>query len=116
MRLSVNSSELKPGWTSYQVEALEPQSVSHCFFKSIPPERVGLNGEYDHNGLAKRVVQEFHQRFSPQYLEQLRVTQRGAVVVLTGRIDSQTTLSQLVDIASNVMGACSVESHRVRFR
>jgi hypothetical protein len=84
------------------------QSTSRLF-RAIPPERVGLNGEYDHDGLAKRVAVAFSQAIEPEELEDLRIAQRGAVVVLLGDISSQRLLIKLVAAAMNVSGAADVE-------
>ena len=84
------------------------------FFKTIPPERVGLNGEYDHNGLAKRVYQTLRKQFSGQHLEKLRITQRGRVVILVGQVPDRQILRQMADIASRVMGATYVEIDGVK--
>lgn len=84
-----------------------------AMFKTIPPERVGLQGEYDHQGLAKRVSLSFRQHFSSAEIGELRVTQRGAVVVLIGKIPSQRLLIKLVNIAMTTAGAADVEVNGV---
>jgi hypothetical protein len=82
-------------------------------FRAIPPERVGLNGEYDHDGLAKRVALEFSQAFEPHELEGLQIGQRGAVVVLLGNVASQRFLVRLVVAVMSVSGAADVEINGV---
>jgi hypothetical protein len=82
-------------------------------FRTIPPERVGLNGEYDHSGLAKRVTLAFSQNFRVEEIRQIRITQRGAVVVLVGQVPSQRLLNELVRVALNVYGAADVEVNGV---
>ncbi len=82
-------------------------------FSTMPPERIGLSGEYDYNGLAKRVSQLFSQTFEPDEIAKLRVTQRGAVVVLVGKISSQQLLVRLVRTAMSVNGAVDVEVNGV---
>lgn len=57
------------------------ETSSSPIFRSIPPERIGLNGEYDHSGLAKRVDRSFRQQFLPEELAKLTVSQRGRVVI-----------------------------------
>ena len=90
--------------------ALQWGTTFPAWFQAIPPERVGLNGEYDYHGLQKRVEALFDQHFSAADLAQLRVRQRGRVVVLQGCIDNKATLQQLVDLASQVEGAIRVET------
>ncbi|MCU0523906.1 MAG: BON domain-containing protein [Elainella sp. Prado103] len=90
------------------------QSISASLFRSIPPERIGLSGEYDHQGLAKRVKLAFQelvlkQELSRSEIERLRVTQRGAVVVIVGFVPDQKLLIKLVNIAMAVSGTADVE-------
>jgi hypothetical protein len=85
------------------------QSTFTPLFKTIPPERVGLFGEYDHKGLSKRVSLAFNQNFEPSEIRGLRINQRGAVVVLMGQISSQRLLIKLISVAMDVSGAVDVE-------
>lgn len=80
---------------------------------SIPPERVGLNGEYDQSGLAKRVALAFDQNPDVADLDTVYVAQRGNAVVLKGKVPSQSTLQRLISIAKGVNGAASVETDQV---
>ena len=89
---------------------------SHTLFSTIPPERVGLYGEYDHSGLAKRVLKAFQAHFSPRDLEGVRGAQRGKVVILMGSILSRNVLERLVSIARNIEGAIDVETNGIRFK
>lgn len=89
------------------------QSTFTSLFKTIPPERVGLFGEYDHKGLAKRVSLAFNQSFDSSEIKNLRINQRGAVVVLVGQISSQLLLIKLVNTAMGVSGAVDVEINGV---
>jgi len=83
-------------------------------FRSSPPERIGLSGEYDYNGLAKRVMHCFQQTVGDE-VAQLKVRQRGCVVILTGVIPSRRLLTQLITLATKVEGAALVELYRVTF-
>lgn len=74
---------------------------------------MGLRGEYDHHGLAKRVGLKLRQSCGVEQIRNLRVTQRGAVVVLTGRISSQKLLIKLVNLAGSTAGAADVEVNGV---
>ncbi|MBD2002099.1 MULTISPECIES: BON domain-containing protein [Cyanophyceae] len=81
--------------------------------ETIPPERVGLNGEYDQSGLAKRVALAFDQDPSLDDIDTLYVAQTGGTVVLKGKVPSQQILSQMVSVARSVEGATGVESNQV---
>lgn len=107
-----------PGFTGDVFFELGSDSATHKgitpFFRLLPPERVGLNGEYDHSGLAKRVDRVLHQVFLPQELENLSITQRGRVVILTGYAPNAYLLQQFADIAASVSGANTVETLGVK--
>lgn len=83
------------------------------WFQAIPPERVGLNGEYDHFGLQKRVQRALQRNFHPHVLSQLSVSQRGRVVILQGTVSDRALLQQLVEVAQRVEGTIRVEAHWV---
>lgn len=80
---------------------------------TIPPERVGLHGEYDHSGLAKRVSRLLSEQFAPAEVAHLRISQRGTVVVIVGKIASPRVMSRLVSAALAVRGAADVEINGV---
>lgn len=107
-----------PGFTGDLVFEVGSDSAVHRgitpFFRLLPPERVGLNGEYDHSGLAKRVDRALHQAFLPQELERLKITQRGRVVVLAGYAPNACLLRQFVASAASVSGATAVETFGVK--
>jgi hypothetical protein len=92
------------------------ETMTSSLLSQIPPERVGLTGEYDHSGLAKRVLQAFQAEFSPDDLENVRVTQRGKVVVLLGNVADDHMLTRLVWIALRVEGTIGVETTGVRLK
>ncbi|MFE4107855.1 BON domain-containing protein [Almyronema epifaneia] len=82
------------------------------WYRAIPPERVGLRGEYDHQGLAKRVQQHFRRRFKAE-VAGISVRQRGRVVILRGQVASEALIDQLVRTAMQIEGADAVELHGV---
>jgi hypothetical protein len=79
----------------------------------IAPERVGLNGEYDQSGLAKRVALAFDQEPDLADEERLWVAQTGGTVVLKGEVSDQATLDKMVSVAQAVSGASSVATDQV---
>lgn len=102
----------------FRVERVQPmafkrsnvtQYPSFSIFDRIPPERVGLNGEYDHSGLAKRVAIAFRGHFDSDVIADLEISQRGCVVILQGRIPNPQQLNALVDVALGIEGAEFVE-------
>lgn len=97
----------------------EAEYISHgaiTLFRTIPPERVGVNGEYDHSGLANRVMLTLQEQFEAIEIAQLRVLQRGRVIILLGQISTWQLSNRLVSVASAVYGASTVETHGLRVR
>ncbi len=91
----------------------EEQATATDTAESIPPERVGLSGEYDQSGLAKRVALAFDQDSDLADIDTVYVAQTGSVVVLKGQAPSQETLNQMVAVALDVNGATNVETEQV---
>jgi BON domain len=79
----------------------------------IPAERVGLNGEYDQSGLAKRVAQAFDQDSMVADIETVWVAQTGGLVVLKGKVGTSEQLNRLVEIANEQSGATAVNTDQV---
>jgi hypothetical protein len=81
--------------------------------EAIPAERVGLNGEYDQSGLAKRVVQAFDNTSGLDDIETLWVAQTSGTVVFKGAVPNEEVLAQMVGIASGIDGATGVDTSQV---
>jgi osmotically-inducible protein OsmY len=91
----------------------QPAAQTSATTEEIPPERMGLNGEYDQSGLAKRVALAFDEDPDLDDIDTLYVAQTGSVVVLKGTVPSQQVLSKMVSAAKGVSGATSVETDQV---
>lgn len=79
----------------------------------VAAERLGLNGEYDQSGLAKRVALAFDGDSSVTDVDTLWVAQTGGSVVLKGSVPSQEILDRMVELASGVSGATDVAIDQV---
>lgn len=90
-----------------------PEVVEETQSEVIPAERVGLNGEYDQSGLAKRVALAFDEDARFEGIDSLWVAQLGTTVVLKGKVPSQDTLNQMVEVAQAVNGAEAVTTDQV---
>lgn len=101
---------------AYQAPVAEAQSQAQsqpaASAQTIPPERMGLNGEYDQSGLAKRVAQAFDANPDVADIETVYVAQHGTTVVLKGTVPSQEIVNRLVTIAKGVKGATGVETNQ----
>lgn len=100
---------------SAQTAAQAPAATAQApaAIESIPPERMGLSGEYDQSGLAKRVALAFDEDPQLDDIETLYVAQTGSTVVLKGKVPSQEILNRMATIARSVNGATSVETDQV---
>lgn len=102
-----------PQSTPQSAPAQAPATRAATTTETIPAERVGLNGEYDQSGLAKRVALAFDQNPEVADIESVYVAQLGSTVVLKGKVSSQEVLNKLVNIARGVNGASGVETNQV---
>ena len=95
--------------------AYSPQSAAQApaATESIPPERMGLSGEYDQSGLAKRVALAFDEDPQLDDIDTLYVAQTGSVVVLKGKAPSQEILNKTISVARGVNGATDVDADQV---
>lgn len=81
--------------------------------EAIPAERVGLNGEYDDSGLAKRVALAFDSQAELKDIDSVYVAQTGGTVVLKGKAPTQQLLDRMETVARGVSGATAVDSTQV---
>lgn len=102
------SSSRRPAATA--TREARPQSKQE---ESIPAERMGLNGEYDQSGLAKRVAKAFDDTPDLDDIETLWVAQTGSTVVLKGKVPNRQVLDKMVSTARKVKGASDVDTAQV---
>ncbi|MEM6352791.1 MAG: BON domain-containing protein [Cyanobacteria bacterium P01_D01_bin.14] len=81
--------------------------------EAIPDYRVGLSGEYDESGLAKRVALAFDEDNALDDIDTLWVAQLSGTVVLKGKVPSQDILNKMVRVAKGVDGADGVKTDEV---
>ena len=76
---------------------------------AIPPEKVGLDGNFDESGLAKRVAKALDDAGISDDVG-LWVAQTGSTVVLKYNDDAKAVLAQAEKVAKTVEGAGKVET------
>jgi osmotically-inducible protein OsmY len=81
--------------------------------EELPVYRIGLTGEYDESGLAKRVTLAFDEDPDLDDVETRWVAQLSGTVVLKGTVPSQAILSKMVAVAKTVDGTEAVETSQV---
>lgn len=101
------------GQAAPEAAASAPPDAGISAGDTVPPERVGLNGEYDQSGLAKRVALAFDQDGQLDDIDTLWVAQLGTTVVLKGKVPSQDILNKMVEVANGVNGTTAVDTNQV---
>ncbi|AGY59299.1 BON domain-containing protein [Gloeobacter kilaueensis] len=96
-----------------QAAAAPAQAPTTPSGETVAPERVGLHGEYDQSGLAKRVALAFDNDPEVDDIDTIYVAQTGSTVVLKGKVPNQAILTKLVAVARGVNGATAVETNQV---
>ncbi|MEL6159766.1 MAG: phospholipid-binding protein [Cyanobacteria bacterium J06623_5] len=79
----------------------------------VPDYKVGLDGEFDESGLAKRVALAFDEDDQLDDVDTLWVAQTSATVVLKGKVPSQAILNKMVTVAKGVDGTDAVDTKQV---
>lgn len=87
-------------------------SDRYHWLSSIPPERIGLHGEFDYHGLSKRVSHCLSTN-ADDALGRLKVRQRGRVVMLSGQLKSSYQLREVINLALSVDGVDAVETRGI---
>ncbi|MBD1943219.1 BON domain-containing protein [Coleofasciculus sp. FACHB-712] len=80
------------------------------------PEYMGFEGEYDANGLAKRVAAAFDQEPNLKNIDTLEIAQDGGTIILTGSVPDQSILSHVEAVAAKVDGTKAVDLHQVQIK
>ncbi|MDF5740078.1 BON domain-containing protein [Nostoc sp. S13] len=104
------NAEVNP--TAQEIAQDPSSSVESTDGQSIPSERLGLNGEYDQSGLAKRVALAFDEEPELDDVDTLWVAQTGSTVVLKGKVPSQEILNKMISVANSVSGATDVDTNQ----
>ncbi|MEM9904506.1 MAG: BON domain-containing protein [Cyanobacteria bacterium P01_D01_bin.44] len=82
--------------------------------EEAPAYRIGLTGEYDESGLAKRVALAFDEDAQLDDVDTLWVAQLSGTVVLKGTVPSQDILQKMVAVARQVDGTEAVDTAQVK--
>ena len=99
-----------------QSESTQVNPTKDANTQTIPPERIGLNGEYDQSGLAKRIALAFDQDPDLDDIDTLWVAQTGSTVVLKGQVPSQDVLNKMVSVAHAVNGSTDIDTTEVNIK
>lgn len=95
------------------VKLQQPQTTSTATTKAVaassgyPPERIGVDGQFNQSGLAQRVSVSLKKDSA---LSNLFVAQTGTTVVLKGQVASQALLDRAIALAQAEPGCAEVQS------
>lgn len=79
----------------------------------FPIEYMGIQGEYDPQGLAKRVAYAFDQHAEIKQIDTLCIIQHGSKISLLGKVNDQASLGKLIVLAKQVSGTQDVDVNQV---
>ncbi|MGB3294535.1 MAG: phospholipid-binding protein [Phormidesmis sp.] len=79
----------------------------------IPDYKVGVDGNFDESGLAKRVALAFDEDAQLDDIDTLWVAQTSGTVVLKGKVPSQKILDKMVAVAKKTDGTDAVDTQQV---
>lgn len=108
---SSREDRMKPGLTGQYDWALREKAGMRQ--PPPPPECMGLEGEYDKNGLAKRVAKAFDQDPDIGEIETLCILQNGSKICLMGKVSNTALLNRVIAVASQVDGTTEVDVSQV---
>lgn len=103
--LNLNTMPGRLDWT--------PQRKAESHTITLPLEYVGIHGEYDPHGLAKRVAQAFDQHSEVRQINTLCIIQHGNKISLLGKVANVDVLHQVIDVAKQIDGTKEVDVNQV---
>ena len=107
-----STSRMKPGLTdTYDRDLREKASVRGA---PIPPDCMGLDGEYDPFGLAKRVAKALDERPQTAQVSTLTLEQQGNTIIYDGQVTDHQVLDAIVDVTRRIDGTHAVETDQVQ--
>ncbi|MBD1923785.1 BON domain-containing protein [Microcoleus sp. FACHB-831] len=103
--------QMSPGLTGEYDWYLREKAGMHK--PPTPPEYMGFEGEYDANGLAKRVAAAFDKDPDIGNVETLEIAQDGGTIVLKGTVPGEAVLSHIEEVAAKVDGTKALDTSQV---
>lgn len=103
----------KPADATSKIKRGVAKAAGNQSSNDVPDYKVGLNGEFDESGLAKRVSLAFDEDNQLDDVDTLWVAQASGTVVLKGKVPSQAILDKMVKVAKGVEGTDSVDTKQV---
>jgi hypothetical protein len=103
--------QMTPGLTGTYNSELRDKAAQHT--PPVPPEYMGLEGQYDPCGLVHRLAQALDQDTQLSKVDTMTLAQQGGVIAITGWVKNRQLLDQIVEIAEHLDGTRSVDVRQV---
>lgn len=103
----------KPNNASSKIKRGVAKATSTSVTKDIPDYKIGVDGDFDESGLAKRVALAFDEDSQLDDIDTLWVAQLSGTVVLKGKVPSKGILDKMVSVAKGVEGTDAVDTKQV---
>lgn len=103
--------KMTPGLTGEYDRELREKAGLHI--PPPPPEHMGVEGEYDPSGLAKRVAIALQNDPLIADIETLEIIQVGRTIAFKGYLPDPTLLNRIVELAGRVDGTDRVDTDEV---
>jgi hypothetical protein len=78
-----------------------------------PPDAMGLEGEYDPLGLAKRVAKALDEKQNLSSIDSVTLIQKGNKIIFNGQVPNRQVLDAIVETAAKVDGTHAVDIDQV---
>lgn len=79
-----------------------------------PPEYMGVEGEYDVQGLIKRVALAFDQDPDIGDIPTLHIAQHGSTLILTGSLPDKATMQHITEVVCKVDGSKAIDTSQLK--
>lgn len=104
-------SRMEPGLGGDYNEKLREEASTRG--TPVPPDAMGLEGEYDPLGLAKRVAKALDEQAHLAHIDTVTLVQKGNKIVFNGQVPNRQILDELVETAAQVDGTHAVDIDQV---
>ncbi|MEP0912820.1 hypothetical protein NDI45_18065 [Leptolyngbya sp. GB1-A1] len=113
VRASTAAGAMSPGLTGNYDWGLREKAGEHQ--PPPPPECMGIEGEYDQQGLAKRVAIAFDRVAELADIDTVTIVQDGSTIILVGTVLDRAVIDRLHQVASQVDGTKQVDVTQVSY-
>ncbi|MDJ0536834.1 MAG: hypothetical protein QNJ70_30830 [Xenococcaceae cyanobacterium MO_207.B15] len=104
------------GSDSTSTKSSDSNTVNVSNKKTIAPEKLGANGEYDENALAKKVAKALDSVPDINGLAKVYVAQQGSAIFLKGNVPDRNTLEKIVSVVKSVQSVGDINTDGITLK